>query len=346
MRPEIGGGKNENNAILRDAVHRQWHMMKSLWHSSRLLKRSKNIVAICRKTSLWRRYCRWQAKFLRANERLEAMVDVMRPDTRNPLGFEIEDDPDDTLPMFADVLDAAPGELPGLEGFFCSWTDQFANTHGARSESLYLTKSIAGLAVCAQVWGGSRPRAYLTWIERLLQCAERKTAVSATRDALDAIPENNGKLSGFRRRAARCLGKAGEQLGDPALILEGARCMFSIDPSNDTLMKLMHVSGKRKDETLAEATCLLYAWSDHRYLLAKALLIAGRIEETLEIARGCEPVGWSYGDNPGGLCFAAILALPVLYRLQEHHVRGDPESHRLQTRAKSCDTGHPATNLA
>ena len=81
--------------------------------------------------------------------------------------------------------------------------------------------------------------------------------------------------------------------------------MFSIDPSNDTLAQVIR---------------LLHARKNCRYLLAKALLMAGRIEETLEIAYGCEPVGWSYGDNPGGLCFAAILALPVLDHLDEHPI--------------------------
>jgi len=48
------------------------------------------------------------------------MVEVMRPDVPSRLGFEDKADPDDTQPMFTDVLDAAPGELPDLDGFLRS----------------------------------------------------------------------------------------------------------------------------------------------------------------------------------------------------------------------------------
>ena len=45
--------------------------------------------------------------------------------------------------------------------------------------------------------------------------------------------------------------------------------------------------------------------------------MAGRIEETFEMAQSCHPVGWSYGDNPAGLCFSGILSFHGRERLEQ-----------------------------
>jgi hypothetical protein len=270
------------------------------------------------------------------DERLDEMIRVMHVVEDGDLPIELEndsdyvlhyrqyDDADDARPTFADILDAGTGSLPDLDGFLRLWRERFSDATGERGQSLYLeavylTDGVDGLATAARDWGGARPRGYLTWIDYLARSADWKTVVSASREALTEIHNDNLVMSEFGLSAARYLGRAGEQLHDHSIILESARYAFSISPSNGTLIKLVHVSGAEKADVLVEAIQLLSARERSQNLLVRTLLMAGRIEETLEIAMECNPVGWSHGDNPGGLCFSAILAYHVLDRLKDFH---------------------------
>ena len=52
-------------------------------------------------------------------------------------------------------------------------------------------------------------------------------------------------------------------------------------------------------------------------LQIKTLLMAGKLEEAFIKGKGCKHIGWSYGDDAGGVLFGGILAALTSYQVDK-----------------------------
>lgn len=259
-------------------------------------------------------------------QRAPVMVDAMDIDVRPALWFDVQD----LKPMLSDVVNASRGQMADFEDFLVAWT-HFLEASGLetdRSQELYLEaialrQGPSGLSAVARKWGGDRPMGYAAWIDTLSRQEEWDAVVDAAREALDRIPDDSADDDWSRGHAATALVEAGEHLTDGWLVLEGRRAIFRVelsDASLANLIKAAHVTGRLQEE-LAEAIVFLRErGAADTALYVKTLIIAGRLGDTLSIAKGSEPLGWTHLDRPAGLCFAAILSHRVVPDLADYPV--------------------------
>ncbi len=273
------------------------------------------------------RYARCVYETTRPESRTTAMVEAMDIVTRPDLWYhgapEFE-------PMLSDVVNAYHGRMPGFDGFLDGWIRclEASDLATERTQRLYLEaiameRGPSALSVVARKWGGDRPVGYVEWISALVQQGEWSAVVGAAREALDRIPEDSREHQWSRAHAATAIVEAGEHLNDSTIVLDGRRAAFRVEPSDASLANLIEAASAAKhlQEELADAIEFLREQdAADASVHAKALIIAGRLGETLAIAENCEPLGWSYHDRSASLCFAAILARRVLPNLADYPV--------------------------
>ncbi len=282
------------------------------------------------------------------SNRAPALVEALQAHERGILRATIAKD---NLPTMSDVVDAARAELPGVDRFLASWKETLASIVAAQAEppvssapwavylyleSIELTEGILGLSSVARRWGTANPYGYVFWVNALERRERWADVASAAREALSEL-SGGGKGPGGKPTAplAAALITAGNALGDPAVVLEGRRARFRRDPSKDTLTSLLRIATRmdRLEHELAGALEILRKSGDTKgRLYAIALVLAGRLSETLELTSSTPALGWSDERNAAGFCFAAFLTYRVTrtgarstaaQELLKEHVAGD-----------------------
>ena len=273
------------------------------------------------------RYARCVYETTNPDSRATAMVETMEIAARPYVWCDGMRSPE---PMLSDVVNAYHGRMSGFDDFLVAWIQclEASGLETLRAQRLYLEslaieRGPSALAVVARKWAGDRPIGYVEWISALVQEGEWSAVVDAAREALDRIPEDSKEHQWSRAHAAMAIVEAGVRLNDSTIILDGRRAAFRVEPSDAFLANLIEAASvtEHLQEELSEAVGFLRERdTGDRAVYAKTLIIAGRLGETLAIAKNCEPLGWSYHDRSAGLCFAAILARRVLPDLADYPV--------------------------
>lgn len=259
------------------------------------------------------RLCRCVYEGAEQSSRVRRMLEAMEIEAR-PHPFD-EENADD-YPMLQDVIDSRPGDLPELADFLPAWEKMLASRScrnnrlaALRLEAASMRGGLGEVARLAREWRKEQPLGYLSWLAGLQDTAGWPDLAAAAREAIAALPAGKARAA-----AADFLLTAGSNLHDNAAILEGKRERFVADPGSFNLLALSTEAGRQqvRERELARALTVLAHQKkgdqDVTVLRAKALLMAGRLDDAFAMASPAKAVGWSYG-SPAGIVFASILHL-------------------------------------
>lgn len=217
-------------------------------------------------------------------------------------------------------------ELPQLEDFGQRWLELLRKqtvsllSVGLLKEAVSLFQGVAGLERLATEDGLKYPSAFIAWLEALKKERKYKDMIRAASLGLERLPAHlqiRAKIADFLREAAVRLKK--EDLIDRSL-MEALRA----DPCLERLLDALDNSRNREkrkavlDETLAlveilrkkeggsrtwEIDRLPDFWeSDVRGNLGLYChLLKGDYENAAALLEKSKPLGWSSGEDPGGL---------------------------------------------
>lgn len=182
-------------------------------------------------------------------------------------------------------------------------------------EALFLGRGPEALASRVRRWGGRQPRAWLFWIRLLALAEDWNAAAAAAEQALAAVDHGY-----FRVQIAERLVEAGGKINRPDRVLTGLWEVFCSLPGEKALLRLLEEAERqnRRAEELERALDFVRSLpADHPSLLAKILLMVGKVREAFESNRDTPALGWSFSQNAGAVVFAGILALLCSSRIAE-----------------------------
>lgn len=243
--------------------------------------------------------------------RLEVMLSTMgaNPSENDLSVFSLQ-----KLPLLQDVRDAETADLADFDSFLTVWRQALAKQPCRQNrvadlllEAALLQNGSEAVGELARAWKNEQPRGYLFWLRQL----EKEENWPALRDAgLEALSVLTADSNRFK--ATDFLIAAGQSLGDHTTILAGFRERFRSKPGDSTLLDLLAEADRqqRRTEELDKvcAFCGQIAPKvGEKFLLVKALLMAGRFDQAFAHCQKDKIVGWSYSAT--GLLFAGVLYL-------------------------------------
>ncbi len=254
-------------------------------------------------------YSRCIYETTQSEKRLEALAEAMAAFYSSPHGER--NLYDEKYPLFQEVIDAREAPMEGLDAFLPTWKEALRrNEQASRSASLlleavHLTDGINGVSALARQWKSSQPRGYLFWLDLLKKENKPAEIIRISKEALEALEKGN-----FRERVAEFLIDASETLKDRDHILLGKRERFHSMCNDQNMLDLVAEATvqNRRNEELDEILRFFETGGDRNekgILYAKALLMAGRLEDAVSQAKSEKGLGWTRGK--AGVVFGAVL---------------------------------------
>lgn len=237
-----------------------------------------------------------------------------------------------TLPLFQDVMDAAEDPIVDLGEFLPLWIRVLKERAVERhqwgwvsiwdellAEAATIQEGAKGAEKIARESGPYSAMAYLKWIQALVEEKRRAEALEAGGKALEEV-----WLSGKNRaEIADYLARLAAEEGDENLSRLSRREAFCSYP---TLGRLIHLYREAHDDEetgaemaraaqkLEEITArtsddveLEDRSQDLTLLHARAILLAGQMEQAIELAKKGNPLGWTFGSDPQGVVVPCML---------------------------------------
>ena len=257
------------------------------------------------------RYCRCVYETSNADKILDEFIGAMEVDASN---LYHENEYDEAYPLMQDVIDAKPGEMEDLESFLPAWEKSLIKrgTKGRPASLLLETvnrlEGINGVSRLAKKWKNSQPQGYLFWLNILKKKNDQKGIIRVSTEGLKALKEGRS-----RERVAEFMIDAANELNDAKHVLLGKREGFFSYMSDQNLLDLVDESttqGKRDNEldTVIKFFKARKSINEEKDLYARALLMAGKLNEAVAMAKNEKSVGWSFGSN-AGVVFGSVLSV-------------------------------------
>lgn len=257
------------------------------------------------------RYCRTVYELAQANGRVREMamaMNIVQPQN------DFDSLREGNMAMLQDIIDAQVGELPDMAGFLPQWRKFLAKEGHTpdrlarlRVEVALMTSGLAGVQELAEIWKEKQPIGYLAWLAQLAESGKWQDLGEVAQEALAALP-----LGKDRREVAGYLVRAGRQLGNNDLVLQGRREAFRSSADGTALLHLLAEADKQQVRTEEITGAITFMQkrnlSDYQVkpLLAKLFLMAGDLQSLVDMCKGEKVYGWS-GGSPGALLFCAVL---------------------------------------
>nr|MDO8082666.1 hypothetical protein [Candidatus Freyarchaeota archaeon] len=231
------------------------------------------------------------------------------------------------------VINAGQEPLPDFPEFLSRWFDLLKGasghwTHYLLYEAAMLSGGTSAIEKLAREESKRYPRAYVKWIEALEREGNYHSMFEAAKEGLENVPRDYA----VRGEIAEGLVRAAEHLNDVEAQLLGWREAFYSNPSLSRLLSLLSVAEQRDryreeiDTAITRVVSLLRGkkkYQDYSFaedsekqestasesLLTPAYLLAGQIEDALNLCKSKGALGWSYGENPKGLIIPFLLRL-------------------------------------
>ncbi|MFN2269050.1 MAG: hypothetical protein ABR533_12300, partial [Desulfonatronovibrio sp.] len=258
------------------------------------------------------RYCRCVYELTAGPHRVDAFLKVMDPDFEDSALTSSRD----VYPALRDVIDTLAEPLPDFESFLPEWEAILSQPGipGFRRARLWLEavsfrNDFERISEMARQWGDQQPYGYIFWLEQLKQGKSWKEAADVSKEALNIISPGRQ-----REEIASHLIRAGEQLNDKEMVLEGKRELFFSAPAYKSLVVFINEAEKSnlRQQELDKAVAYLNTAEDVIYLqedmYITALIMAGRIKEAFTSSKDSAPFGWSLKSFTG-LLFGSVLYL-------------------------------------
>ena len=258
------------------------------------------------------RYCRCVYETSDAEKRLDEFVRAMEIDAVVRYN---ENEYDADYPLMQDVIDATPGEMQDMESFLPAWKKALAEKgiEGRPAvlllETVNRLEGISGVSRLAERWKNTQPQGYLFWLNILKKENDQKGIVRVSKEGLKALKE--GK---FRERVADFLTDAAEKLNDAEHTMLGKRERFFSHMSDQNLLDLVNEAIKQ-DARERELDAVIRFFKarkstddNERILYVKTLLMSGKLDDAVAIAKNEKSVGWSYHSN-AGVVFGSVLSV-------------------------------------
>jgi len=257
------------------------------------------------------RYCRCVYETTNRGTRLDEFIGAMEVDAYNLYN---ENEYDENYPLMQDVIDAKPGEMEDLESLLPAWKKSLikrgtkGRPAGLLLETVNRLEGINGVSRLAKEWKNSQPQGYLFWLNILKKENDQKGIIRVSTEGLKALKEGRA-----RERVAEFMIDAANELNDAKHVLLGKRERFFSYMSDQNLLDHVAESttqGKRDNEldTVIKFFKARKSINEEKDLYARALLMAGKLNEAVAMAKKEKSVGWSYG-NSAGIVFGSILSV-------------------------------------
>ncbi len=257
------------------------------------------------------RYCRCVYETTNRGTRLDEFIGAMEVDASNLYN---ENEYDENYPLMQDVIDAKPGKMEDLESLLPAWKKSLikrgtkGRPAGLLLETVNRLEGITGVSRLAKEWKNSQPQGYLFWLNILKKENDQKGIIRVSTEGLKALKEGRS-----RERVAEFMIDAANELNDAKHVLLGKRERFFSYMSDQNLLDLVAESttqGKRDNEldTVIKFFKARKSINEEKDLYARALLMAGKLNEAVAMAKNEKSVGWSYGSN-AGVVFGSVLSV-------------------------------------
>ncbi|MCD4754864.1 MAG: hypothetical protein K8R75_03565 [Deltaproteobacteria bacterium] len=258
------------------------------------------------------RYCRCVYETSDTDKRLDEFVAAMEIDASVPHN---ENEYDEHYPMMQDVIDARPGEMEGMESFLPAWKEVLTEkgTKGRPAvlllEAVNRLEGMSGVSRLAKKWKNSQPQGYLFWLNTLKEKNDQKGIITVSAEGLKALKEG-----GFRERVAELMIGAAGKLNDAGHLLLGKREKVLSHISDQNLLDLVDEATKQntRDKELDTVINFFKARRsidvDEKILYVKTLLMSGKLDSAVAMAKDEKSVGWSY-RSPAGVVFGSVLSV-------------------------------------
>ena len=286
------------------------------------------------------RYCRCVYDFAEDSDRVKQMAAAMAVDRpENDFASVLSRE----YPLLRDVIDAQTGDLAGFADFLPAWEKVLASKGFTkdrlaelRLEAASFHGDLSKISKLARSWQAKQPRGYLFWLKQLEMRSDWPRLKEVAHEALAIFKPGDAK-----EQVAEYLATSGQNLGDDGLVLEGRRERLKANICDENLMDLLNEAGRqgKRGEELAAICVLLKRTTKHsgedKLLLAKALLMAGEMAQTVLLTKGEKAVGWSCG-SAAGLLFGSILFLVSGKRAECSLIRDLLDNYANMTSIPSC----------
>ncbi len=236
-------------------------------------------------------------------------------------------------PMFDDLIQITPRQLPDQEEFFSAWINYLKGIDSAPAdawlrEAVRLSQGVAGLEELAQTEGETRPRAYLDWFAALRTEGKHAEILAAAQEALERLPVGLP----IRAAIADHLCEAADHLGETETSSAGRWQAFLAKPTLPRLIdvwdatqpdteriKSLRLAANYIKDYLAhppDRQLVYQSWEGDtlesfaridRSVLAHALLLAHEFNAAYELAADAKVLGWSSSDNVQSLVLPFFL---------------------------------------
>ncbi|RKX61475.1 MAG: hypothetical protein DRP37_03865 [Thermodesulfobacteriota bacterium] len=258
------------------------------------------------------RYCRCIYETSGTNNRLDEFVAAMEIDASVPHN---ENAYDENYPMMQDVIDASLDEMEGMESFLPVWKEVLTEkgTKGRPAvlllEAVNRLEGISGVSGLAKKWKNSQPQGYLFWLNILKEENDQKGMITVSTEGLKALKEGR-----FRESVAELMIDAAEKLNDEGHLLLGKRERFFSHMSDQNLLDLVNEATKQNarneelDTVINFFKVLQSIDADEEILYVKTLLMSGKLDSAVAMAKDEKSVGWSY-RSPAGVIFGSVLSV-------------------------------------
>lgn len=261
------------------------------------------------------RYCRCVYETSDTDKRLEEFIEAMEVDASSPYDEKAYAE---NFPLMQDVIDSKPGNMEDLESFLRTWKKALTERGiRGRPASLLLEvvnrlEGVNGVSTLAKKWKNSQPQGYLFWLNILKKKNDQRGIISVSTEGLNALEEGKS-----REYVAEFMIDAAKKLNDPEHILLGKRERFFSDVSDQNLLELVDEAIKQnsRDEELNKVIRFFMtrnSLNEEKDLYTKSLLMSGKLNDAVAMAKNEKSVGWSYG-NSAGIVFGSVLSVLAGY---------------------------------
>ena len=226
------------------------------------------------------------------------------------------------------IDEARRARMPGLDAFLPAWighlrsieSDAQRGSPRARELARLLSEAAEwhggadGLGELARARGALDPDAHRDWVDALIRGGRHGDAAGAAGEALRKLEPRGEARAAIAERLARLAAWT----GDDGAALDARRERWRAAPSTWRLIALIDIATAldRAHEVLA--TEADWALAPERpgaeprnvandRLLCELLLLAGRVEQALEMAKPAQPLGWSHRGHPGPIVVPYLL---------------------------------------
>ncbi len=220
----------------------------------------------------------------------------------------------------SDINEALQSELPGFDSFLESLILLIEKgnpiiPNPKLREAIYLKGGIPAISELARQQADKYPRAFLDWIEALVDKGKTDAIINVAREALNTIPKDYS----IRAEVAEVISHLGKTLNDSNLMLEGYQESFYSNPSSKYLLDLYCTAIDCNCFDTVQNQVEQRVWDLYKQnggfvtsyihsdlscsqlpesLLYRVQILGGRHAKLFELCKQKGPLGWSSGNNP------------------------------------------------